>query len=247
MRVIHDPGPVPGEIVRACRVATAHNHGRAVLEAVASERGVRVRLSSWPRQQEALRDLWALGYAAVPDSRPIGVEHGEAVLVTGWDWALLTNRVTRLETAIRDMTAVGGRVAADALDSYRLGVDELGLHDGDARRRAVEGARGEVARAPGRVGHVSAPVDPADLDRAAGELRRLLARVAAAETALSRMERDHAAVADAVIGLFLEYRDVPGYVDEELAAAKALAEVGEGLGALRELAGAETDPGGWSS
>jgi hypothetical protein len=112
------------------------------------------------------------------------------------------------------MQTARGWVAAEALESYRIHVDEIGLPDDAARRRAVDGARDQVTSAPGRIGHVSAPVDRGDLDRVTGEQRRLLGRVAAAETALSRMEREHAAVVDAVIGLFVEYRDVHGYADE---------------------------------
>jgi hypothetical protein len=54
--------PGAGPIAEACSRATAHNYGSTLVgDPVVSPAGVRVRLSSWPRQQEALRALRALG------------------------------------------------------------------------------------------------------------------------------------------------------------------------------------------
>ncbi len=51
------------------------------------------------------------------------------------------------------------------------------------------------------------------------------------------------ATAEAAIDLFLEYRDCHGYQDEDQAAAKALIDVREGVAAIHELAGYDSDPG----
>lgn len=90
-------------ILAACRAA-AHSHGQPVLgSADITARGVRIRLSSWPRQQEALTALRTLGYAAGDDSGLPGTEHGEVLLVTGWDEQILAARVDRLERAVREL------------------------------------------------------------------------------------------------------------------------------------------------
>src|SRR5262245_42733266 len=100
--------PAPGPIADACRTATAHNFGDTLVgEPAVTAAGIRVRMSSWPRQQEALKALHLLGYHAVEDIRE--GEHGAALIVTSWDTELLVARAERLENAVhgfeRDLPA----------------------------------------------------------------------------------------------------------------------------------------------
>jgi hypothetical protein len=125
-------------ILDACRAATAHNHGQPVLGAAHSTRGVRIRLSSWPRQQEALAALRTLGYAATDDIRPAGTEHGEALLVTGWDDQTLAARADRLERTVRELEAEHDVVATYAVDRYRRYAGDMGLCEAEAKRRALD-------------------------------------------------------------------------------------------------------------
>jgi hypothetical protein len=50
------------EVVRVAREATAHNSGETVVSWVDAVDEVFVRMSSWPRMQEAMKGLTAAGY-----------------------------------------------------------------------------------------------------------------------------------------------------------------------------------------
>jgi hypothetical protein len=230
-------------ILAACRRATAHNHGHPILgDPHIDARGTRIRLSSWPRQQEALTVLRALGYAVVEDSRPIGVEHGEALLVTGWDEQLLTARVDRLERAVRELEAEHDTIATHAVEWFR-GYTETGLDEAQAKRRTLHDMRRHVAERPGP-SHEHQPAQPTERDiaQARAPWRDLLIRIAAAETALAKMQREHLATSEAAIDLFVEYRDCYCDGDGDQAATKALIDVREGVNAIHELAGYDNDP-----
>jgi hypothetical protein len=140
-------------ILAACRTATAHNHGQPVVGGTRVDtRGVRIRLSSWPRQQEALTTVRALAYAVTDDSRPIGVEHAEALQGTGWDERLLAARADRLERAARELEAEHDAIAAYAVDWYRRYAADLGMGEAEAKRRTLDDVRCHVAERPGRPG-----------------------------------------------------------------------------------------------
>lgn len=238
----HDSGgsgqPLPGAgpIAAACRRATAHNYGSTLIgDPAVSPAGVRVRLSSWPRQQEALRALRALGYQAAEDSRP--AEHGAALLVTGWRAELLEARVKRLETAARDLESYVSDWAEHGLDKFREITCEDSMDEAVARDRVAAEIRAAAAGEPGPPHlHVTAEVDEHDRHQATGAIRALLDRAASGELAVARLARSAGDVAESAIGLFLEYRGAPGR-DEETAALLALQEVFEGTQAIRELAG----------
>ena len=229
------PQPGAGPIVAACRRATAHNYGDTVVgDPALSPAGVRVRLSSWPRQQEALRALRALGYRADEDNRP--GEHGAALLVTGWSAGLLTARVKRLETTARDLERDIPAWAEQALARFRELTCEDSWDEAAAQYQVAAEVRAAAAAQPGPPHlHVAAEVDEHDRHQAAGAIRALLEHAAAGELAVARLSRSTGDVAESVIGLFLEYRDTHG-CDEETAAARALLEIFEGTQAIRELA-----------
>jgi hypothetical protein len=89
----------PGPIARACRRVTVLGE-REVTSAA-----VRIRLSSWPQQQEALAALRLLDYQVAEDSRD--GEHGAALVVTGelpWKGGVHRWRVT----AGRPTSVTGG-------------------------------------------------------------------------------------------------------------------------------------------
>ena len=90
-------------IVNICLTATKRNRGDTIFQVTLNERGVRVRLSSWPRAREALRALAANGYhvVEVDDAHPdwpellvtgraeqqtdeVYLEHGDVKPVTAW-------------------------------------------------------------------------------------------------------------------------------------------------------------------
>jgi hypothetical protein len=214
--------PCTGPVARACRRATAHNYGSALVgEPAPGPAGIRVRLSSWPRQQEALSALRALGYQAAGDSRD--GEHGAALVVTGWDTALLAARAARLEDAVRGFGRGAPEWAEAAITRFRVLHEEEGLDETSARDQAAADARSSAASLPGRPPlHVAAPVDDTDLLRAAGEARTLLNRVAAGEAAVTAMAAAAAQLAVTAIGLYLHYSG-PGD-DGESAAARAVRE-----------------------
>lgn len=236
--------PDPAAIQAACEQATAHNHGQAVLGPPAiSARGVRVRLSSWPRRQEARTALRALGYAVTEDTAPVGTEHGEALLVTGWDERLLGERAARLERAVHHLEDEHDEAATQALAAFRRYTGEIGLDEQPAQRRALDDLGRAITARPGSAyRHRSAAVGEHDVRQASGPRRDLLVRVAAGEAALAKLRREHLATAEAAIGLFLEYRDCHGYDDEDRAAAQALIDTREGVQAIHELAGYDNDP-----
>jgi hypothetical protein len=241
----HVPGqPLPGAapIAAVCRRAGAHNHGSTLAgEPAIGPAGVRVRLSSWPRQQEALQGLRALGYRAAAASWP--GEHGAALLVTGWSARLLTARVERLETAVRHLECDASIWAECALVRFRGLTGEDGLDEDTARDRVVAETRSAAAAQPGPP-HVHVPAEYAEHDRrqAHGVIRVLLGRAAAGEHAVAHLARNIKDLAEAVIGLLLEYRYTHGY-DKESATAWALLGIGEGTQVIRQLAGHDIDRG----
>lgn len=87
------------------------------------------------------------------------------------------------------------------------------------------------------------PSTNATASRPSGQVRVLLDRVAAGETAVTKMTASAGNLAEAAIGLFLEYRDLHGY-DDEAAAAKAVLEIHGGTQATRELAAYDLDTAG---
>lgn len=202
--------PSPGPVADACRAATGHNYGDTLVGGpVLTAAGIRVRMSSWPRQQEALKMLRLLGYQAAEDSRE--GEHGAALIVTGWDTDLLTARAERLEDAAgrirRDLP-----VWADAAVTRFMNLqDAEGWDDSVALEQAVIESRRAARDEPGPAfRHASAAVDERDRARASGQVRVLLDRVAAAETAAAGMTGAAAGIAETAIGLFLEYRGLHG-------------------------------------
>lgn len=234
------PPPGAEPMAAACRRATADNYGSTLVgDPVVSPAGVRVRLSSWPRQQEALRALRALGYRVAEDSR--AGEHGAALLVTGWSAELLTARVERLETAARDLERDIPAWAGHALDRFRGLVCEDGVDDATAQDQVGAEILAAAAAQPGpRHLHAAAGVHERDRRQATGKIRSLLDRAASGELAVTRLSRGIEDLAGSVIGLFLEYRDAYGH-DEETAAARALLEILEGTQAVRELAGYDVE------
>lgn len=58
------------DVVAIAKKATAHNYGEVVYEVVRGVDGCDMRLSSWPRCQEAKRALEAAGYWVEEDYRP---------------------------------------------------------------------------------------------------------------------------------------------------------------------------------
>jgi hypothetical protein len=237
---IEQQRPAPDAILAVCRRSTQHIRGQTVYEATITDRGVRVRLSSWPRQQQALRVLRDLGYAAIEDDRPPGTEHGSALLVTSWDLPALAARAERLEAAIRVMEKEFFEVTDTAIHDFREQVDKHGLAEDAAATHTIDRARRTVAERPDPAGYVSMPISAADLAAATNEAAELLIRVQAGEIALGRLQDTHAPIAEAAIGLYQEYRHLHGCSDEE-AAAKALTEVVEGLRAVHEIGQDETE------
>lgn len=227
--------PDPGPIADACRTATAHNFGGTLIgEPTVTAAGIRVRMSSWPRQQEALAALHALGYYAAEDLR--AGEHGAALIVTGWDTELLAARAERLENAVRGFERDLPTWADEAITRFNGLQDAEGWDDALAQEQVIAETRRAAREHPApQYLHVSAPVDERDRLQASGQVRVLLDRVAAAETAVTKMTASAGQLAEAAIGLFLEYRDLHGY-DDEAAAAKAVLEIHEGTQATRELA-----------
>ncbi len=222
------PLPGTGPITAACRAATAHNFGETLLaDPVVSEIGVRVRLSSWPRQQEAPDALHAPGYQARADDRD--GEHGAALVVTGWDGALLAARVERLEGAVRSLERDITLWAEDALGKFRELTAQEGMDEEAALQQVAGETRQAAARQPGPPHvHAAAEVDEHDRFYAKGTIRELLDRATAGERALAQLARDTGRVAEAAVGLYQEYRYVHGHDDEDAAAPHALTEIGEG-------------------
>ena len=88
-------------VVAACRWAT-QTSGRGLLGVSESDRALRVTFSSWPRQQEALRAVLDLGYAASADNEL-------SLVVTGWDSELLVQRADRAQVELRALEVVAPR------------------------------------------------------------------------------------------------------------------------------------------
>lgn len=234
------PLPNPEPILAACRAATAHNFGNAIVDPPATvPGGVRVRLSSWPRQQEAFAVLLNLGYEVADDDHPD--EHGSALLVTGWNAQRLADRGDRLDRAVRDLVHDTDLWAYHALARYRQLVDEDGMAEDVARDRVLDETRTAAAQQPGpRHRHAAGEVDERDRRQEAGEIRELLDRVAAGERTLARLVRVTGSLAEQTIDMFRECRDVHGD-EEDAAAAHALTEMSEGVRATHDVARAELD------
>ena len=210
----------PGPIARACRHATTHNSGVTVLgEPEVTPAGTRIRLSSWPRQQEALSALRLLGYQVAEDSRD--GEHGAALVVTGWDTAWLTRRAVRLEEAVRNLDRSAPERATAAISRF-IGLEAAeGLGEASARERVTTEA-GRAARRPYPDHlHASAPVDGDDLLHAGREVGVLLAQVSHGEDAIAAAGARAEQLADTAIRLFICYRVS---LSEEKAAERAVRE-----------------------
>jgi hypothetical protein len=232
------PGPAlpcPEPVAAACRTATAHNLGDTIAAGpVVTAAGIRVVMVSWPRQQEALRALRALGYQAAEDQLKDG-EAGAALLLTGWDTALLAERAARLENAVsafeRDMPSW----ADEAITRFTDLQDADGQDDAVVQEQVIAETRRSARNLPGPPHlHLSAPVDARDRDRATGEVRVLLDRVAAGGQAVTRLTEAAGKLAETAIGLFLEYRGLAS--DDEAAAAKAFREIAEYAGSIHDCA-----------
>lgn len=229
----HVQFPAAEPIVSACRLATARSSGVHVLDAEVTPAGVQVRLSSRPRQQEALAALLLLGYQVAGDSR--GGGHGAALVVAGWDAGLLAERVARLENAGRWFDRGARDLAAGAISRFTELEGTRRLSEASARERAASEA-GQVAQDPYPDGrHVSAPVAGEDLLRAAGETQALLSRASRGEDAAAAAGARAQQLADTAIRLFTSYRDSIG---EERAAERAALE------AVRDERPAGVPPGG---
>jgi len=108
------PTAVDLDAVRAvCERATRHNDGPAVHSAQVTDAGVHVRLSSWPRQMEAVRALYEVGYAADIDDPVLGV------MVTGWDPERLAMRWAETRDVQRDLEFTHNDIAATAINQAR--------------------------------------------------------------------------------------------------------------------------------
>ncbi|MBO0871826.1 MAG: hypothetical protein J2P19_00380 [Pseudonocardia sp.] len=237
---LRHPLPHPEPILAACRAVTAHNFGDAIVgDPVKAPGAVRVRFSSWPRQQEALAVLLRLGYEVAEDDR--AGEHGSALIVTGWNAHRLAARADRLDRAVRDLERDAALWADHALFRYRQLVDEDGATEDVAFDRVVDETRTAVAQQPGpRHRHAAGEIDERDRRQETGEIRDLLDRVAAGERTLARLVRDTGSLAEQTIDMYRECRDVHGH-DDEAAVGHALTEISEGVRATHDLARAELD------
>lgn len=222
--------PCTDPVYRACRVATAHNYGDTVDAPVITDNGVAITMSSWPRQQEALRALRLLGYAVIE-------QPGPTLLVSGWDHALLQARAEFLEHSVDELQRWLCILAHETLEEF-VAAPEHGTDEEDlAERRAGDHARAAARDTLGPGGHWRlAAVSEIDLTRARDELRPLLIRVMAAQAAVVDLIRGHMQTARSAIGLYREYRHAHGYSDVEQACAKTLLDIDQGVSAYHQLA-----------
>lgn len=222
--------PCTEPIYQACLVATAHNYGDTVDTPVVTGQGVAVALSSWPRQQEALRALRLLGYAVT--AQPAAV-----LLVRGWDLELLQARAESLEHAVAQLQRWLRGLAHETLEEF-IAAPEHGSADEDfAERRAVEHARAGARGALGPLDHPRmAEVGDVELTHAHAAVRPLLVRVIAAQAAVHALIHGHIQTARGAIGLYREYRNIYGCSDVERCCAGTVIDIDQGVNAFFELA-----------
>jgi hypothetical protein len=104
--------PSHESVVAACRWATRHHLRRGLLAWSETDRGQHVRFASSSRQQEALRAVRDLGYAATA--------HGDVGLfVTGWDADLLAQRADRARVELRALEIAHRERASATLGRLR--------------------------------------------------------------------------------------------------------------------------------
>src|SRR6266542_1192307 len=220
-------------VVAACRWAT-QTSGRGLLAVSESDRALRVTFSSWPRQQEALRAVLDLGYAASADNEL-------SLVVTGWDSELLAQRADRAQVELRALEVAHREVASATLGRLR---DQrtAGIVDDSAVAAAVavvdtENLKSGVSDvADARSAWTAVPITPVEISTARGTLRAQLVNVAAAEQALViQHNTSPAQIARSAVELFFEYRDRHGYDDHE-AAGYAFADMAEGIDSAYEVA-----------
>jgi hypothetical protein len=78
------PASMAEAVRRVCERATRRNFGQAVYDTNLTQRGVEVRLSSWPRMREALHALTDRGWIAREDETfDMWQRHGAGLVVTG--------------------------------------------------------------------------------------------------------------------------------------------------------------------
>lgn len=222
--------PCTDPVYRACLAATAHNYGETVDAPIVTANGIVITLSSWPRQQEALRALRLLGYAVTE-------QPGPALLVRGWDHGLLQARAESLEHSVDQLQRWLCTLAHETLEEF-IAAPEHGTDEEDlAERRAVEHAHAAARDTLEPGGHCClAAVSERELSRAPDELRPLLIRVMAAHETVAGLIRRHMETARSAIGLYREYRHVHGYGDVEQACAKTLLDIDEGVSAFYAMA-----------
>jgi hypothetical protein len=247
------PRPDVVAILDHCRRATATWPDTSIVgQPEVSDRGVRVRLVSWPRTQAAAFRLRTLGYRVEIRSRPLQREVGEALLVTGWHAEALRNRLARVTEWLCDLEAAHRDLADKALNAYRFYIDEQGLSEEDARLRVLRDYHRDAAApsdddAPPQrltlVQRVCPPIADEEIARSDGELRELLTAISAGQRAVHGLFSDYPDTIDAAIQMFREYRDrhsTDEDTDDELA-ARALIEVAEGCAARYDVAEADVE------
>lgn len=227
--------PCTEPLYRACLAATAHNYGDTVNTAVVTDAGITVALSSWPRQQEALRALRLLGYA-------VTAQPGAVLLVRGWDPALVRARAESLEDAVEQLQRWLRALAHETLEEF-ISAPEHGTADEDlAERRAVAHARaGARAALDRRVHQHQGEISDVELARAPAAVRSLLVRVIAAQAAVDALIHAHIQAARSAIGLYREYRNRLGGSAVEQSCAKAVRDIDQGVNAFCELAHYQAD------
>ncbi|MCA2247585.1 hypothetical protein JF729_07210 [Mycobacterium intracellulare] len=227
--------PCTEPIYQACLAATAHNYGATVDTPVVTGEGIAVALSSWPRQQEALRALRLLGYAVT--AQPVAV-----LLVRGWDQDLLRARAASLEDAVEQLQRWLRVLAHETLEEF-IAAPEHGTAEEDlAESRAVAHARARARAALDQRGHQRlAEISDVELAHAHAAARPLLVRVIAAQAAVDALIHAHLQTARSAIGLYREYRNLHGYSDVERSCAKTVLDIDRGVNAFCELAHYEAD------
>lgn len=227
--------PCTEPIYQACLAATAHNYGDTVDTPVVTSEGITVALSSWPRQQEALRALRLLGYAVT--AQPAAV-----LLVHGWDQKLLRARAESLEHAVEQLQGWLRALAHETLEEF-VAAPEYGTADEDlAESRAVAHARAGARAALDPRGQLRlAEISDAELTHAHAAARPLLVRVIAAQVAVDALIHAHIQTARSAIGLYREYRNLHGYSAVEQSCAKTVLDIDQGVNAFCELANYQAD------
>jgi hypothetical protein len=221
-------------VVAACRWATRHNSGRPLLAVSESDRALQIAFSSSSRQQEALRAVLDLGYAASTDNEL-------SLVVTGWDSQLLAQRADRGRVELRALEIAHREVASATLGRLR---DQRAAGIVDDAAVAAAGAvvdtenlqLGGSDAADARPAWRAVPITPVEIGTASGTPRAQLVNIAATEQAILVQHNTTAAeIARSTVKLFFEYRDRHGYDDRE-AAGYAFADMAEEIDSAYEIA-----------